>query len=77
MVIGYLIFRSTFLPPILGVLVAVAGLAWATFLSPALANNLSPYNLGAGLLGEILLGLWLLVVGINVRKWRAKAVPRG
>jgi hypothetical protein len=67
--IGYLIFRSTFLPRILGALMAIAGLCWLTFLSPPLASSLSPYNLACALLVEGLVMLWLLVMGVNVQRW--------
>jgi Domain of unknown function (DUF4386) len=71
--IGYLIFRSTFLPRILGSLMAIAGLCWLTFLSPPLANYLSPYNLVSALLVEGLAMLWLLVMGLNATKWKEQA----
>jgi len=73
LLIGYLIFRSTFLPRILGVLMAFGGLGWLTFLSPPLADYLSPYNLAPGILGEGSLTLWLLVVGVNVQGWKEQA----
>jgi hypothetical protein len=44
--IGYLTFRSAFLPRILGVLMAFAGLSWLTFLLPSLAKYLSPLQPG-------------------------------
>ena len=73
LLIGYLIFRSTFLPRLLGVLMALAGLGWLTFLSPPLANHLSPYNLVLGFLAELSLMLWLLVMGVNVQRWKEQA----
>jgi hypothetical protein len=77
LLIGYLIFRSTFLPRILGVLMAIGGLGWLTFLSPPLANYLSPYNLAPGILGEGSLTLWLLVVGVNEQRWKEQAGAAG
>ena len=68
LLIGYLIFKSTFLPRILGVLMAVGGLGWLTFLSPALASYLSPYNFAPGMLGEGALTVWLLVFGVDLSK---------
>ena len=72
LLIGYLIFRSTFLPRILGAGMAFAGLGWLTFLSPALAHHLVPYILAAGI-GEISLTLWLLVAGMNAQRWKEQA----
>ncbi len=71
--IGYLIFRSTFLPRFLGVLMAFAGLGWITYLSPALVNYLSPYNLAASFLAEVSVFLWLLVMGVNVQRRNEQA----
>lgn len=68
LLIGYLIFRSTFLPRILAALMAFAGLGYLTFLSPALVKNLFPYNLAPGAIGQILLCLWLLVMGVYERQ---------
>jgi len=67
--IGYLVLRSTFLPRILGAFMAIAGLGWMTYLSPALTRYLFPSNLAAGLLGEASLCLWLLVMGVNTERW--------
>jgi hypothetical protein len=73
LLIGSLIFRSTFMPRILGALMAFAGLIWLIYLAPPLANYLSPYNTAIGLLGEALPMLWLLVMGINVQRYRELA----
>lgn len=75
LLIGSLIWRSTFLPRILGVLMALAGLGWLTgsfadVLSPPLARSLSAYTVVAGGLGEGSLCLWLLVAGVDAQRWR-------
>jgi len=71
--IGYLILRSTFFPRVLGALMIFAGLAWLTFLSNPLAHYVSPYNLACGLLGDVSVFLWLLVMGVNVPRWNEQA----
>jgi len=76
LLIGYLIFRSTFLPRILGALMAIAGLCFLTFLSTQLANSQPPYNLLSGLVGEGLVMLWLLVMGVNVQRWKEQSSER-
>jgi hypothetical protein len=73
LLIGYLIFRSAFLPRALGVLVAFAGLGWMSFLSPLLANHFTPYILVLGFLAELALCLWLLVMGVNIQRWKEQA----
>jgi hypothetical protein len=72
LLIAYLIFRSTFLPRILGGLMVIGGLGWLTYLSNPLVNYLSPYNLASALLAEASVFLWLLVTGVNVRRWKEK-----
>ncbi len=73
LLIGVLVFRSTFLPRFLGGLMFIAGMAWLTYLSPPLASALSPYILAPGILGEGSLTLWLLVIGVNVPNWQEQA----
>ena len=70
---GYLIFRSTFMPRIIGVLEAFAGLCWLTFLWPPLGRYLSPYNQVLSAPGELSLMLWLLVMGVNSQRWNEQA----
>jgi hypothetical protein len=76
--IGVLIFRSTFLPRVLGVLLAISGLGWMIYLVPPLAIRLFiPYIAGASAVGEIPLLLWFLVVGVNNERWKEQAAAAG
>ena len=71
--LGYLIFRSTFLPRILGALIALAGVGWLIFLSPPIANALLIYLEVLGFVAEAALMVWLLVRGVNVQRWQQVA----
>ena len=77
LLIGYLIFRSAFLPRMLGVLMALAGLGWLSFLSPPLVTALSPDIQILGFLAEFVLLLWLLIKGVNVQRWQEQAGTTG
>jgi hypothetical protein len=73
--LGYLIFRSGYLPRILGVLLAISGVGFVirTFvgiLAPAYA---SPLLLMPAALAALALTVWLLVKGVDVRKWQEQA----
>lgn len=70
---GYLIFRSTFMPRILGILLAISGVGWMVFLYPPFAHSVFHYIAMASALGEIPLQFWLLIMGVNSEKWEAQA----
>lgn len=76
---GYLVFRSTYFPRTLGVLLALAGLAYlvnsvALLLAPAVAAKLFPAILAPALVGEGAFCLWLLVKGVDQSAWERRLV---
>src|SRR5678815_20229 len=73
--LAYLIFRSSFLPKALGVLLVLSGLG---FVVRTLALVLAPAYASSALLvptavAGLALTVWLLVKGVDVRKWEAMA----
>ncbi len=79
---GWLIFRSGFLPRILGILIQIAGCCYLTnsfalFLAPTFAGRLFPAILFPAFIGEASLCLWLLVKGVNVQRWKEQARAAG
>jgi hypothetical protein len=70
---GYLVFKSGFLPRIIGILLVIASIGWvvqsfATFLG----YNLSTIFITSW--GELILGLWLLIRGVDAEQWHKRAL---
>jgi hypothetical protein len=71
---GYLVFRSGFLPRVLGILLIIGCLGYlvdsfAAFLLPNNAVNVALFTFW----GEVLFPLWLLIKGVNVDQWEKRA----
>jgi hypothetical protein len=67
---GYLMFRSGYLPRLLGAGLVIAGLCYVAngfvlILAPSLASRLYPAILVPPFLGETAVALWLLVKGVD------------
>ena len=80
--VGVLIFKSAFMPRVLGLALAIGGCAgylsniFVHALAPAVRDMLFPYVMFLAL-PEIVFALWLLIVGVNAAKWTAAArVPQ-
>lgn len=69
-IIGYLIYKSNFIPKIIGIIYTMAGVGYLTnslawFLYPQLAAHLFPYVLLPALIGEVSMSFWLIVKGVK------------
>ena len=71
LLIGVLVIKSTYLPRGLGFLMMFGGMGWLTFAVPSLARALQPYNFAPGIIAEGVLTLWLVIAGVNQRRWDA------
>jgi len=76
--IACLVLRSTFLPRAIGVLLAIDGVAYlvsglSDLLAPGFAAHLVPWIDLPTIVGEGSLCLWLLVIGVDVERWKERA----
>jgi hypothetical protein len=74
--VGYLMYRSEFLPRLVGILLAVSGVGFVAktvswVLAPAYS---SPVLLMPAAVAAVAFTGWLLVKGLDVAKWREKAL---
>jgi hypothetical protein len=73
---GYLVFKSGFLPRVLGILLMIACFGYVIQSFAAFLD----YNVSLIFYtgwGELLLLLWLLIKGVNVEQWKARALESG
>ena len=77
-VLGWLIYRSGYIPRVLGVGMAIMGVAFAlrTFLLVLAPTYASPLLLVVAGIVFPALTFWLLVKGVNLTKWRAVVTAR-
>jgi hypothetical protein len=79
LIIGYLIFKSGYLPRPIGILMVVAGLGYlvnnfALVLAPAFADQIFVIAALPSFIGELLLSLWFLIKGVNVPAWQKRSL---
>lgn len=73
--LGYLVFKSGFLPKVIGILLLIAGVGYVVdfalfFLLPDITVKVSEFTF----VGEVVLLLWLLIKGVNVEQWQKRAL---
>jgi hypothetical protein len=74
LVAGYLIFKSTYFPRAIGILYQIGGVAYMVngfvlILAPRFAAQMFTIIVLPCFVGEASFCLWLLIRGVNVRKW--------
>ena len=75
MLVGYLVYRSSYIPKLIGILLVIAGLGYVV-------QNLNAYlfpepdlsYIGIALIGELVFMFWLLIRGWKIRDLAAEAV---
>ena len=76
--LGYLVFKSGFLPRILGIVMMIHFVGWLmTFLQFFLFPNfagITYVTYPLGFISEFGLTLWLLIKGVNVEQWNKRAL---
>jgi hypothetical protein len=78
-VLGYLVYKSGFLPRILGVLLVLASFGYCidsfgTVLLPQYDELYASVVVLLAIVGELPLTFWLLIKGINVEQWKQRAL---
>jgi len=75
---GYLVFKSGYIPKILGILLIIGGFGYLIdsftfFLFPNFIETIKLFT-DFTWIGELILALWLLIKGVNVEQWEKRAL---
>ena len=74
--IGWLIYRSHFMPRLLGVLLLIARVCYliSTFRNLVFPVVALPFDIQIlSYVAEMVLCLWLIVIGVNAERWKEQA----
>ena len=79
LLLGYLVYRSGFLPKILGVLLALAGMGYFAqslgfMIAPDSRELLETLVIVLAVPGELAFALWLVIKRVDEEKWQARAL---
>ena len=73
--LGFLMYKSGYLPKLLGILMMVAGLGYiADFMVFFLLPQLDVPIAGLAFLAEVAFPFWLLIKGIDIEGWKSRAL---
>jgi hypothetical protein len=77
LIMGYLIFKSGYLPKTIGVLMQIAGICYLTnsfalILAPSVSDKIFPAILLPPFIAELSLCLWLIFKGVNLPVWEKR-----
>jgi len=75
---GYLILHARFVPRFIGALLMIEGICYlanslADFVAPEIASTVLAVLMVSGL-AEVVLCVWLLVMGVNEQRWKEQAL---
>jgi hypothetical protein len=79
LLLGYLVYKSGFLPSILGLLLIIGALGYLAqsyghILAPQYDEVLSTVVIALSIPGELAFTVWLLWKGVNVERWEQRAL---
>ena len=72
---GYLVFKSGYIPKLIGILLMIGCVGYIAdavlfILYPDFGFTVSEFTV----IGEVLLPLWLLIMGVNVEQWEQRTL---